>query len=408
MEIHRTPPRYPRQGPSWLLVLAVMAALAVGVYAVTHAEQVRNAILPDPTATPTRSPASYAANAKLFERDGAFEEAAAAYTASLELDPSNVNYYIPLVRLLVRTGDLDTALQRANEAVELARDNDKAWSIKAAAHLAKGDRLQEVGQSDASYGEYNRAVDAARYATELNPSNAEAYAYAAGALISLGPEHYTEAQEAAEAAQTLDPNSPIIQYYYALVLINQGYYAAAREQLELSIRIHPEYVDMYVTLAQIYFFAVDQRQSAILTLQDALDVEPNNAEVYDLLAYFYLVAGQAPEAERNARQAVTLDPEMVRAHAHLGHAYYKGFNYPKAIEELKIAVKGYDKPTSDTAIYFAMLGLAYYFENAADCPTAIPYFNTTLTVAEPNSPAQISAQDGLDLCREYELSQPAP
>lgn len=408
MEIRRTPPRYPRQGPSCLLVLAIMLALAAGVFAITNAEQVRNAILPAPTPTPTRSPASYAANAKLFERDRAYQEASAAYASALALDPTNVNYYIPLIRLLVRTGQLDEAIQRADEAVELAQDDDRVWSAKAAAHLAMGERLEDLGQADAAPGAYNQAVDAARYATQLNPTNAQAYAFEAGALSALGIEHYAEAQEAAEEAQVLDPTDPTIQYYYAVTLVNQGYYDAAREQLEVAIQAHPDYMDMYITLAQIYFFATDQRQSAILTLQDALDVDPNNAETYDLLAYFYLVAGQAPDAERNARQAVTLDPEMVRAHAHLGHAYYKGFNYPKAIEELEIAIQGYGEPTPNTAIYFAMLGLAYYFENAADCPKAIPYFNRTLAVAEPDSPAQISAQDGLDLCREYELSQPAP
>lgn len=406
MEIRRTPPRYPRQGPSCLLVLGMVFAAAVGVFMISNAAEVRDAILPDPTPTPTRSPASYATSARLFERDGEYANAIRDYEAALALAPDNLDYLVPVIHLMTQFGQLENALQRAEAAIELAPDSDAVWAVKAAAHLAMGDRWTDMGQLDRAEVEYGLAVEAGRAATEINPSNAQAYAYMTGGLLALGIDNYAQAQDAIERAISLEPTNPDVQYYYAQVLINQGYYDAAQQELEVAVERHPTYTDMYISLAQIYYFIANERQRAILTLRDAAEMDPDNAAVYDLLAYFYLVAGQAPEAEDNARQAVELDPEMVRAHAHLGHAYYKGFNYSSAIEQLEIAVAGYGEPTADTSIYFAMLGLAYYFENAADCAKAIPYFEQALSVATPDSPGQISAEEGLELCRQYEITQP--
>ncbi len=406
MEIRRTPPRYPRQGPSCLLVLGIVMAAVFGVFMISNAAEVRDAILPDPTPTPTRSPASYATSARLFERDGEFASAIRDYEAALALDPGNLDYLVPMIHLMTQLGQLEDALQRAEEAVEVAPENDTVWAAKAAAHLAMGNRWTDTGQEDRAEVEYGLAVEAGRAASEINPSNAQGYAYMAGGLIALGIDYYAQAQDVIERAITLEPTNPDVQYYYAQVLINQGFYDAAQQELEVALERHPTYTDMYISLAQIYYFIADERQRAILTLRDAIEMDPDNAAVYDLLAYFYLIAGQAPEAEDNARQAVELDPDMVRAHAHLGHAYYKGFNYGSAIEQLEIAVAGYGEPNANTSIYFAMLGLAYYFENAADCFKAIPYFEVALSVSTPGSPGQISAEEGLELCRQYEITQP--
>lgn len=404
MEIRRRDPRHPRSGPSCLLVITFIFAAFVGGYLLANRDVVMDAVLPDPTVTPTQSPASHATRAKLFERDEEYEQAVEAWRAAIDLDPENIGYYISLINLLVRTGVPEQALEFAEIAVEQAPENDEVWTAKAAAHLATGDMLTATGNSPGEH--FGLVVEAGRSATTINPSNAHAYAYMSAGYTRQGLDFVPQASDLVRTALALEPNDARVLYHSADVQTYLGFYDTARDQLELAIANDPTFVDAYISLSRIYYFFNDERTRAIITLQEALDYDPTNAEVYDALAYFFMIAGDFPRAEENARLAIENNNDMVRAHARLGHAYYKQFNYPRAIEELNIAVEDYGTATPETAIYFAMLGLAYYFEDEANCPTAIPLLNEALTVSAQGSPAEISAAEGLRLCREFELNQP--
>ncbi|MFW6184278.1 MAG: tetratricopeptide repeat protein, partial [Chloroflexota bacterium] len=112
------------------------------------------------------------------------------------------------------------------------------------------------------------------------------------------------------------------------------------------------------------------------------------------------VLGQYPRAEENAFQAVELDPDMTRAHAHLGAAYFQQSKYDTAIEELNIAVSSYDEVTTSNATYFNMLGRAHYYQNS--CDQAVPYFEQVLNAA-PDEFAVSQAQEGMELCRQEQI-----
>ena len=79
MIIERKDPPYPRRGPSCLLVIFIGVGIFFGIYVIQNAEEVREVIVPTPTAAPTRSAVEYAWLADIAERDGALEEAAGYY-----------------------------------------------------------------------------------------------------------------------------------------------------------------------------------------------------------------------------------------------------------------------------------------------------------------------------------------
>lgn len=406
MEIRRRPPRHPRRGPSCLLVLTVIAAFIVGAYVVSNAEEVRGALTPDPTPTPTKSAAAHALSGQLYARDGESDNAIVAYRAAINLAPEQVSYYLPLIDLLVRNKETEEALELADRVVAVAPDNDEVWRVKAAAHLANAERLADRGRETEE--EFAKAIEAAEAATRLNPENAEAYAYLATAYVSIGSQFWGRATESAETAYSLAPLNPIVLYHYGQVYINLGYYESAQEMLELAKEVDPNNTDTYIALSTIYFFYTGERARALLTVRDAIEREPTNSALHDLMAYYNLIIGEYAQAQAYAEDAVKYDPDMVRAHAHLGHAFYKQFNYPNAIRELELAVDGYGQPTNITSIYFAMLGLAYYFqdEDGSDCFKAVPLFEQALDVSAPDSPGEISAAEGLELCRRASLNQP--
>lgn len=401
MVINRTPPRRPRQGPSCMMVLVIGLVLALGAFVATNAEEVRDTLTPDPTPEPTRSAASYAASAALMERDGDYAEAVQAYEAAVRLEPSRVEFYIPLIDLLVATNQAEAALDWAEKAIILEPEDDKVWAALAAAHLAYGQRLVTIGEPTDALLSFASAERAARTAINLNPNNANAYAYIAGALARPGPEHarrYAEAQEAADTAVAIDPDNPTAHRYRADILALQGYYTAAIDSYLMALNLNPNRADLHIGLAYNYF-ATQNIPLAIQTFLDALEVDPDNAAAYDGVSYMYFLIGEHQRAEENAAKAVELDPDMVRAHAHLGAALYRNQNYEAAIESLETAVERYGSVSAQNAIYFNMLGLAYYYTDDSRCTEANILFNSVLEVL----PDDYNANEGLRLCRAATL-----
>lgn len=400
MEIKRTPPRYPRQGPSCLLVILTAVFVAIGAYIVTNRDEVRDAIIPTPIPESTRSATEYALLADYSVRDGALDEAVDYYETAVRLDATKPEFFIRLINLLVQTSNPERALEVADQATVLAPDNDAVWTAVAAAHIANGDRLVNIGDPVGASLEYAQAVQAADSAIALNDKNATAYAYkAAGLVLPEDPNKYERAQEAADYAVALEPDNAIARLYMAITLELQGYYPAAREQYQLGIDADPTMSELYIGLAYNYF-GTGSTPEAILTFQDAIAKDPTNAAAFDGLAYMYLQLGDMPLARENAQQAIELDPNMARAYGRLGEAYFKEFNYGNAITELETAVELYGEPNDLNARFFNMLATAYIRKDLALCPQAVPLFQA---VANTNSFARDSALEGLEECRQASL-----
>ena len=400
MIIERRRPRYPRRGPSCLIVLVFVLGAVLGMYVIGNAEEVRDAIIPTPTLEPTRTATEYATSAALYERDGELENAITAYEAAINLEPNKIEFYMPLIQLLTETEQPQAALEWAEKAVVLAADNDQVWSAVASAHIANADRLAETSDPVSADLQFTEAINAAEKAIELNPENAEAYAYMATALSRLGLERIAEAQERAAWAVGLAPESPVARRAMANVFEQLGQYDNAINEYMIALDFNPNSTDLRIDLAYLFFFT-ERRQEAILTLQEVTELDPSNADAFDGLGYFYFVLGQYPRAEESAYQAVMLDPEMTRAHAHLGAAYFKQFKYDSAIEELELAIEAYGDVSQANSTYFNMLGLAYYYQRR--CDDAEPMFEKVLLSVEPDSIPEANALEGLELCRQAQL-----
>lgn len=378
MVIKRTDPRYPRQGPSCLLVLFVLFGIAVGIFVISNRDEVRNVIIPTPTPEPTRSATEFALLAKLSQDDGEYMTAIEYYENAVRLDATKPEFFTRLINLLVKTGQPERALEVAEQATILAPENDSVWAAVAAAHIANGDRLYDLGDPTGADLQYAQARQAAEKAIDINPENASAYAYAAAGWVLPGdPENYTRAQEMADLAVTVDPKDPIARYYMATVLDYQGYYDAARDNYLLGIDADPNNANLLIGLAY-NFFGTGNIPEAILYFERAVEADPNNAAAYDGLAYMYIQLGQDPLAEENALEAVRLNPNVARAHGRLGEAYFRQFNYPKAVEALEHAVSLYGEATDLNSRFFLMLGNAYIRDSFDNCPKAIPYFEQVI------------------------------
>ncbi len=402
MIINRKPPRYPRRGPSCLLVLFVVFGIAISLYIIQNAEDVRTAIMPTPTEEPTRSATELAVLAELSRSDGQNAEAIAFYDQAVSLDPSNVEFYIRGIDLLVREDESERAVERAEQATILAPEIDAVWTAAASAYLAEGSRLSDLGDQNAANLQYANAAQAARKAISINPDNATALAYAAGGIILQGdPETYEQAQVLADDAVRLEPDNPIARYYMATVFTYQGRYAEALEQYQRGLEVDPNNPDLHIGVAYNYF-GTGGVSDAILSFEDAIAVDPDNADAFDGRAYMYLQLGDHPLAEQNALESTRLNPNVARAQGRLGEAYFGQNNYADAIEALEKAVSMYGRPTALNARFFNMLGQAYIRDDLNNCPLATPLFEQVLN-ATTNELILNAANEGLVECRRASL-----
>lgn len=383
-----------------MLILFVLFGIVVGGFVIQNAEEVRDVIIPTPTPEPTRSATEYALLANLSLDDGQLEEAIGYYEQAVELDGSKPQFYIELINLYVQNGQPEEALRQAEDAALLDPENEVVWTTYAAAHLANGDRLLDMGDVSGANLEYAQATDMGLRAVAINPQNATALAYIAGGIVSQGnPNRFAEALQYAQDATTFEQDNPIARYYLATVYTNQGYYEAAREQWQLGIQADPQMADLHMGLAY-NFFADGRIPDAILSFKEAIEVDQDNASAYDGLAYMYLQLGQLPQAEENALIAIELDPNLARAYGRLGESYYQQNNYDKAIEVLTQAVELYGEPTDLNARFFYFLGSSYLRKGPENCPQAVPYFELASQVF---TYYQEFAQEGLTECRRVQL-----
>lgn len=418
MVINRSPSRYPRRGgPSCLVIILFVAiAVASGVL-FSNVEQVVEVIIPTETPEPTRSAESFAFSAQLYNRDGDTEKAIDAYRKAIALDPDNPNYYIELISLLTIEGDAVEALNIAEQVSLIAPDDPDVLVSVASAYLQNGERLAEIGEREDALNQYERAIQSAERAIGKNPNLAPAYALQAGALIQQDRDNYQRSNDLIDLAIALDSGSEIVHYYRGVVLETQGYYDRAIESYETARQINPSYLAASLAVAYSYFYT-DNRQRAIVTLRDQIEETPNNASLQDALGWMYFLAGQYPEAEATLEKAVKLDQSMVRAHAHLGAAYFKNFNYDFAIPELEIAVRSYEASRTDenpltdsNSIYYNYLAFAYFRKDPTRCfvaenedsYTAEELFNIVLDQMGPDGIRGENAKVGLEDCRKARI-----
>lgn len=76
--------------------------------------------------------------------------------------------------------------------------------------------------------------------------------------------------------------------------------------------------------------------AAIRSLTAAVQREPRDADVHNLLGFAYRNAGQLEPAFKHYQRALQLDPSHLGAHEYIGEAYLMADNLAKAEEHLAV------------------------------------------------------------------------
>ncbi len=107
-----------------------------------------------------------------------YEQALVAFNAALEIEPKNVDAYLGIVEVYIRTNEFETALEYAREGYEITGDDRLKEKIDTLESAVDAQRLQEqldLGEKYLEEMDYEQALAAFNTVLETESKNADAY-----------------------------------------------------------------------------------------------------------------------------------------------------------------------------------------------------------------------------------------
>lgn len=254
-------------------------------------------------------------------------------------------------KLDLRNKDYDRALENLETAIQNNPENAEAYELK-------GQVLQEKAQTVRDAQEHEQMVEemvaAYNRAVELDPTLEEAVTrqlriayvqeFQSGVQAFNRGNTNDDASELVTAAQYFDnaamlqPDSAGAYVNQAFALINAGEGEAAIVPFEAAIEGGEQTAENYIFLADLYT-TYDRAGDAVVLLEDAIGLFPQNTDVQAQLLNAYMVSGQMDQAMERYQQFVENDPNNKIYRYNYGSLLLEAEQYEEAITQLAKAVE---------------------------------------------------------------------
>ena len=119
---------------------------------------------------------------------------------------------------------------------------------------------------------------------------------------------------------------------------NLGNLTGAVQAYKQALEIEPEYADVHLSLGHAYL-RLQKSQDAIKAFKEATRINPEMDEAFYGLGLEYFKAGKMKEASQAFKKAVSVRPSMAKAHYGLALAYQEMGKQDQLIEEYRILQK---------------------------------------------------------------------
>lgn len=116
---------------------------------------------------------------------------------------------------------------------------------------------------------------------------------------------------------------------------NLGNITGAIQAYQQALEIEPDYADVHLSLGHAYL-RMQKSQEAIKAFKEATRINPEMDEAYYGLGLEYFRAGKMKEAAQAFKKAVTVRPNMAKAHYGLALAYQEIGKQDLLLEEYRI------------------------------------------------------------------------
>jgi Flp pilus assembly protein TadD len=277
------------------------------------------------------------------------KEARAEYERATALDPKMAAAFVNLGMLLLENREDAAAVAPLRKAVELLpaesrpryllavaldRSGNRAGAaeaFEALLHLDPNDitAIEYLGWMSLRSGKPAEAEFRFRRAVEVQPKGADGVR---GLAESLEAQKKPEAVAAYRQYLELMPNDSQARARFVRLLMDQGQNDAGLAELDRADAGKPS-VESLKLRADLQI-AQKKWTDAIATLQRALTLAPNDAQLRGGLGRTFLQVRDFPNAEKELKAAIQLDAKNVDYWKDLSSTYYLSKNYPAALAVL--------------------------------------------------------------------------
>jgi tetratricopeptide (TPR) repeat protein len=319
-----------RKRPNWFRITLLVLLIAAGLYL----DRVIIPTVPQPfvpTATPTRDPESYVAEAESLFQEGKLSQAIDTYTSAIEAKPDDPTLFIARARVQIYAGQYKDAQTSAEDALLLSPNNSMANVMRAWALDFQGD--------------YLAAESAIQTAQDLDPNNAMAHAINVEILVDsyqAGTGTFEGLDKAAIESKTaldLAPNTLESHRARGYILEATGNYEEAIAEYQAAIAINPNLADLHMSLGRNYR-VMNVYDKAVEEFTRANTLNPGDPTPDLYISRTYAAVGEYAKAVQYAETSVTDNPTDANLRGNLGVMYYRNFQWPEAVAQLKLVVAG--------------------------------------------------------------------
>ena len=326
------------------------------------------------------------------------DEARAEYARCVALDPKMAEAQLNLGILLLDSQPA-AAISPLRKAVELVPSQSRPRYLLGLAYETTGDLAA--------------AADSFEGATRLDPKDAEALTHLGiilyrnkrpaeaeakfrdvlqlqpqspaalqGLAQSLDVQKKPEAADAYRKYLAVQPNDAAARARLIHVLIEQQQFDAALAESEQSNAGHPATLETLKLRADIQ---IGQKKidAAILTLQQAIALAPQDAQLHGGLGRLYLQKRAFPDAEKELKIALQFDRNNLTYWKDLSSTYYLGGNCPATLSTLDLIAKA---ETPNAGAWFIR---ALCYDKLEQVQPALDAYHKFLELDQNRNPDQV-------------------
>lgn len=279
----------------------------------------------------TRDPRSYyhylmALNA---EKDYQLEQAALHYKEVVQHDSETERFQEKFVRLLLRTGQYDEAVQAGHKALSRFPENEEVLMIL-------GDILAAQGKKEEAINHYDRIL-------RVNPESARALLLK-GYLLE-GLEKFDQALEEYKKGALVESKNPLVQFYLGRAYLRANQLKEAEQSLEMAVSLKPNLLQARHHLAWV----LERQGRTMEALKEyglLLKLTPDNEYIKKRVSQLHSSGSlnqNPPQGFEPIPSGLAKQPNI---HMRIATIYFEQTLYMRALDEfqLVLAERDYKDP----------------------------------------------------------------
>ncbi|GEM_PF-1845730 len=290
-------------------------------------------------------PANFQARAILAQallNQGRPQEVVVVLEAALQQDPRSLGYYL-LGQAFFQLGDYEKARDSYRKATQLWPDYAEAYHglAQSCFRLNLDSEAAAAMEKFRSFGkpeQYSQRLRAGTKSDEELMREGAAALYAEAGRIYLLAERHRDAEVLWNRALQLDPSNRSALQSMAFVRRKEGRWRETKFYLSHLAQLEPQNPSYSLEIGRLWE-GLAHWGEAEKAFRHALTIAPKNADCYAALAEFLLAhGGDQKEIVELAQEAVRLRP-IAKHHALLAAAWINANDYPSAKVSLEKAVE---------------------------------------------------------------------